>query len=73
MTITTIAAWDTVLGLWGHADSLLTYNDDGTGLPNFNSQITFTLPASGQYTIVVAGYANAESGEYILRVEADGG
>ncbi|MBC7872297.1 MAG: TIR domain-containing protein [Chitinophagaceae bacterium] len=66
-TVQLDAVWDTTLTIYEPNGELLASNDDyGGGL---NSAIEgLVLPADGLYLIEVRGYANAASGEYILRL-----
>lgn len=70
LTITTVADWDTTLKLL-RSGRRLEYNDDGEGLPNYNSRISFTLPESGEYIIEVRSLANLAGGAYTLILESD--
>ncbi|MCS7070178.1 MAG: pre-peptidase C-terminal domain-containing protein, partial [Anaerolinea sp.] len=49
--------FDTVLALYGPDDRLVAYNDDSDASgEGYNSRIDFTLPANGEYTIVVHSF-----------------
>jgi Tol biopolymer transport system component len=65
LTLTTQANWDTTLSLRLNGQQIA-YNDDYSGL---TSRIQHTLPTTGTYEIVVAGYSSSSGGAYTLRVE----
>lgn len=59
--------FDTYLALIDSSGNLLDSNDD-IGPNNTNSQITITLPYSGDYSIIVNGYGPEDQGRYLLIV-----
>ncbi|OCR00319.1 hypothetical protein BCD67_25300 [Oscillatoriales cyanobacterium USR001] len=59
--------FDTYVALFGPDLKLLAENDD-ISQSNSNSAITFTLPASGRYRVVVNAYKKGEGGRYTLTV-----
>lgn len=61
------AQFDTYLELRDAAGDVVESNDDFDGL---NSQITFTYPVNGQYTIVARGFSASASGPYTLTIAA---
>jgi hypothetical protein len=70
LTVHTVAAWDTLLYVFAADEALLAENDDADDLPDFNSRLTLTLPATGDYLIVVAGYENTVGGDYVLQIDS---
>lgn len=58
--------FDTYLAIFNSDGSLLGENDDTPG--STNSSITMTLPADGDYLIVVNGYDSSDLGRYLLTV-----
>ncbi|NDJ76316.1 MAG: WD40 repeat domain-containing protein [Chloroflexi bacterium] len=69
LTVSTVAEWDTTLMLM-QGGYEIAFNDDGGGLPNYNSEISITLPETATYTIVVGSYLNESGGEYTLVIES---
>lgn len=61
------AQFDTYLELRDVAGQVIASNDDFDGL---NSQITFTYPVNGQFTIVARGFSSTASGPYTLTIAA---
>ncbi|MEG4318693.1 MULTISPECIES: tetratricopeptide repeat protein [unclassified Microcoleus] len=59
--------FDTYVALFGPDGKLLAKNDD-ISKSNSNSALTFTLPASGRYIVVVNAYKKGERGRYTLTV-----
>ncbi|PSB54014.1 hypothetical protein C7B67_00735 [filamentous cyanobacterium Phorm 6] len=59
--------FDTLVALFSPDEKLLAKNDD-ISRSNTNSALTFTLPASGRYTVVVNAYKKGERGRYNLTV-----
>jgi serine protease Do len=59
--------FDTYLILFGPNDELIAENDDAS-FQTLNSEITVTLPRSGQYTIYANSYDNTGRGMYRLTV-----
>ncbi|MCS7072305.1 MAG: LCCL domain-containing protein, partial [Anaerolinea sp.] len=59
------ADFDTYLEIRDSSGTQVAYNDDFNGL---NSQITYTFPATGQFTIVARGFSSTASGPYTLTV-----
>jgi tetratricopeptide (TPR) repeat protein len=59
--------FDTLVALFSPDEKLLAKNDD-ISRSNSNSALTFTLPASGRYTVVVNAYKKGERGRYTLTV-----
>ncbi|MBW4439267.1 MAG: pre-peptidase C-terminal domain-containing protein [Pleurocapsa minor GSE-CHR-MK-17-07R] len=57
---------DGYLRVYGPDNTLVAYDDDGAGYPN--AELTFTLPANGNYLFVVTSFAGSSSGEYTLAV-----
>lgn len=62
--------FDTYLILRGPETSI---DNDDVADGNTNSQIVTTLPASGDYRVLVTSYAPGETGAYTLNVETAGG
>ena len=60
-------SFDTTVALVSPNGERLAFNDD-FGAYNISRIGSFTLPASGTYTIAVAGYSSAETGSYTLTV-----
>lgn len=59
--------FDTYVALFNPDGKLLAENDD-ISRSNTNSALTFTLPASGRYIVVVNAYKKGERGRYTLTV-----
>ncbi len=59
--------FDTLVALFSPDGKLLAENDD-ISRSNTNSALTFTLPASGRYTVVVNANKKGERGRYNLTV-----
>jgi hypothetical protein len=59
------ADFDTYLEIRDASGMQVAYNDDFNGL---NSRITYTFPATGQFTIVARGFSSTASGPYTLSV-----
>jgi tetratricopeptide (TPR) repeat protein len=59
--------FDTLVALFSPDGKLLAENDD-ISRSNTNSSLTFTLPASGRYTVVVNANKKGERGRYNLTV-----
>lgn len=59
--------FDTLVALFSSDGKLLAKNDD-ISRSNTNSALTFTLPASGRYVVVVNAYKKGERGRYTLTV-----
>ena len=59
--------FDTLVALFSPDAKLLVKNDD-ISRSNTNSALTFTLPASGRYTVVVNAYKKGERGRYTLTI-----
>ncbi|WP_333309512.1 MULTISPECIES: PPC domain-containing protein [unclassified Microcoleus] len=59
--------FDTLVALFSPDEKLLAKNDD-ISRSNTNSSLTFTLPASGRYTVVVNANKKGERGRYTLTV-----
>jgi tetratricopeptide (TPR) repeat protein len=57
--------FDTYVALFSPDGKLLAENDD-ISRSNTNSALTFTLPASGRYIVVVNAYKKGERGRYTL-------
>jgi hypothetical protein len=62
----TSAAFDPYLELLDADGNQVAFNDDFEGR---NSQIEFTLPADGTYTVVARGYYSDAAGPYVLLLE----
>jgi hypothetical protein len=59
-----------VLALYGPDDRLLAYNDDSeVSGEGYNSRIDFTLPADGEYTILVHSFGGASGGAFTLTLD----
>jgi hypothetical protein len=56
--------FDTVVELHDPSLTLLATNDDSSG--STNSYLSYTLPVTGEYGIVVHGYSSGASGQYSL-------
>ena len=65
VTVTTTGTTDTWGQLYNASGTLLTYDDDGAGYPNF--RIVRTL-AAGTYYVRVSGYSQTVTGAYTLRI-----
>jgi hypothetical protein len=68
------AEFDTYLYLYDPGDALVESNDDSNG--SLNSEITYTLPTSGTYTIEARGFSTGASGSYTIAlntVSSNGG
>ncbi|WP_293191991.1 MULTISPECIES: PPC domain-containing protein [unclassified Microcoleus] len=59
--------FDTLVILLTPDAKVLAKNDD-ISRSNSNSSVTFTLPASGRYTVVVNAYKKGERGRYTLTI-----
>lgn len=59
--------FDTFVALFSGDGKKLAENDD-ISRSNTNSALTFTLPASGRYTVVVNAYKKGERGRYNLTI-----
>jgi hypothetical protein len=59
--------FDTTVTLISASGEQLAFNDD-FGAYNISRIASFTLPASGTYTIAVAGYGGSDGGSYTLTV-----
>ncbi len=70
LTLTTVANWDTALSIVLDGEEIA-FNNDGGGLPNYNSSLSATLPAGGVYDIVVRSFRNNSGGEYTLIIESE--
>ena len=64
----TSSAFDTYLALLSAGGQRVAQNDDATD-GDTNSQIVFTLPAAGRYTIVANSYEAGSFGSYALKLE----
>jgi serine protease Do len=59
--------FDTYLAVIDEAGNLVADNDD-SDINTTNSEVTFNLPMTGRYLIIVNGYSTADQGSYILLV-----
>ena len=64
-------SFDTYLAVFSPTNELLGENDD-VDRDNKNSQLTITLPITGQYRVIVNSYDKTGRGEYDLRVIQSG-
>lgn len=64
----TSSSFDTYLALLSAGGERVAQNDDATD-GDTNSQIVFTLPAAGRYTIVANSYEAGSFGAYALKLE----
>ena len=64
-------SFDTYLAVFSPTNELLGENDD-VDKDNKNSQLTITLPITGQYRVIVNSYDKTGRGEYDLRVIQSG-
>lgn len=69
LTITVVAEWDTTVEVLRGEESL-GFNDDGDGLPNFNSRLSITLPETAEYTIEVRSFRDSFNGTYTLVIDS---
>ena len=66
-------SFDTYLAVFSPTNELLGENDDvDRDRDNKNSQLTITLPITGQYRVIVNSYDKTGRGEYDLRVIQSG-
>lgn len=65
--------FDTGLSLYG-SSGLVAYSDDEGGgvLNGHNSQLAFVAPTTGNYSVRVHGYSDADSGSYALTAQTCG-
>lgn len=61
--------FDTYLVLLDNQRSLLIENDDAQGAATTDSEISFTLPYDGSYTVIVNAFDSSGQGEFTLTVE----
>ena len=52
---------DSMVSLFDAAGTLLAFNDDESFPENLDSKVLFTLPAAGDYYVMVAGFSNVPS------------
>lgn len=70
VTIAVFGNFDSTLTLIGPRGRQLGFNDDYSGN---NPRIDRILPTSGTFTVIVAGFADAEGGSYTLQISGSGG
>ncbi|NEQ42090.1 MAG: trypsin-like serine protease [Leptolyngbya sp. SIOISBB] len=59
--------FDTYLAVADRSGNLVADNDDIT-LDNTNSEVSFTVPRSGPYLVIVNGYSQSDQGRYTLTI-----
>jgi len=68
VTVTLVSPeFDTYLAVVDSGGNLVAENDD-ISPGNTNSEVSFTLPSSGAYLIIVNGYSTSDRGRYSLTV-----
>ncbi|WP_236146365.1 trypsin-like peptidase domain-containing protein [Leptolyngbya iicbica] len=68
VTITLVSPeFDTYLAVVDSGGNLVAENDD-ISPSDTNSEVTFTLPMSGPYLVIVNGYSQSDQGTYILTI-----
>lgn len=69
MTVSTEAAWDTILTLFDEEANPLAVNDDIERIRNTQSRIEYQFTQDGLYFILVGSYERRYGGDYKLLIE----